>query len=42
MVLPEKNRKDVDEIPTALLEGLDLQFVGTIDDALSLTLAESA
>ncbi len=42
VVLPEKNRKDVDEIPTALLEGLDLQFVGTIDDALSLTLAESA
>jgi ATP-dependent Lon protease len=39
VVLPEKNRKDVDEIPTALLEGLDLQFVGTIDDALALTLS---
>ncbi|MGH0034832.1 MAG: endopeptidase La [Myxococcota bacterium] len=42
VVLPEKNRKDVDEIPKALLEGLDLQFVGTIDDALELTLSPTA
>jgi ATP-dependent Lon protease len=38
VVLPEKNRKDADEIPKHLLEGLELRFVGTIDDALSLTL----
>jgi ATP-dependent Lon protease len=42
VVLPERNRKDVDEIPTALLEGLDLRYVGTIDDALALTLSPSA
>ncbi len=39
VVLPEKNRQDVDEIPSELLEGLDLQFVGTIDEALEQTLA---
>ena len=38
VVLPEKNRQDVDEIPKDLLEGLDLQFVGTIDEALEQTL----
>jgi ATP-dependent Lon protease len=38
VVLPEPNRRDVDEIPAQLLEGLDLRYVGTIDDALALTL----
>jgi ATP-dependent Lon protease len=38
VVLPEKNRQDVDEIPEALLEGLDLRYVGTIDEALRHTL----
>jgi ATP-dependent Lon protease len=38
IVLPEPNRQDVDEIPAHLLEGLDLRYVGTIDDALALTL----
>jgi len=39
VVLPEKNRQDVDEIPAPLLEGLDLRFVGTIDEALAQTLS---
>jgi ATP-dependent Lon protease len=39
VVLPEKNRKDIAEIPDELLEGLNLQFVGTIDEALSQTLS---
>jgi len=39
VVLPEKNRKDVEEIPAHLMQGLDVRFVGTIDEALSYTLA---
>ena len=42
VVLPEPNRQDVDEIPAHLLEGLDLRYVGTIDDALALTLDQTA
>jgi ATP-dependent Lon protease len=38
VVLPERNRKDVEEIEVELLEGLDLQYVGTIDEALEYTL----
>ena len=38
VVLPEKNRKDVAEIPAELLKGLKLEFVGTIDEALNQTL----
>ena len=39
VVLPERNRKDVEEIEERLLEGLALEYVGTIDEALSHTLA---
>ncbi|MCP4039222.1 MAG: endopeptidase La [bacterium] len=39
VVLPEKNRKDVAEIPEELLQGLDLRYVGTIDEALEQTLS---
>jgi ATP-dependent Lon protease len=39
VVLPERNRKDVEEIEPQLLAGLSLEYVGTIDDALRLTLA---
>jgi ATP-dependent Lon protease len=39
VVLPEKNRNDVDEIEADLLAGLDLAYVGTIDEALQYTLA---
>jgi ATP-dependent Lon protease len=38
VVLPQANRQDVEEIPARLLEGLDIRYVGTIDDALALTL----
>jgi ATP-dependent Lon protease len=39
VVLPERNRKDVEEIEPELLTGLSLEYVGTIDDALQHTLA---
>jgi ATP-dependent Lon protease len=42
VVLPEKNRQDVDEIPAHLLEGLDLKYVGVIDEALRYTLSDVA
>ena len=38
VVLPEKNRKDVEEIADGLLGDLDLCYVGMIDDALRHTL----
>ena len=39
VVLPERNRRDVDEVAAELLDGLDLEFVGGIDEALQHTLA---
>ncbi|MEN8182545.1 MAG: endopeptidase La [Myxococcota bacterium] len=39
VVLPERNQRDAEEIQPELLKGLDLRYVGTIDDALSETLA---
>jgi ATP-dependent Lon protease len=38
VVLPAPNRKDVAEIPAALVEGLELSYVETIDEALAHTL----
>jgi len=38
VVLPEQNRQDVDEVQQELLEGLHLQYVGRIDEALRHTL----
>jgi len=38
VVLPERNRQDVEEIPAPLLADLDLRYVGTIDEALQHTL----
>jgi ATP-dependent Lon protease len=38
VVLPEKNRRDVEEIEDDLLEGLHLEYVGMIDEALQHTL----
>jgi ATP-dependent Lon protease len=40
VVLPERNRRDVEEISSELLDGLDLRFVGTIEEALELTLCK--
>ena len=42
VVLPERNRKDVDEVPREQLEGLELEYVGMIDDALRHTLTPPA
>ncbi|HVP30567.1 MAG TPA: endopeptidase La [Myxococcota bacterium] len=39
VILPERNRSDVGEIAADLLKGLELEYVGTIDEALSHTLA---
>ena len=41
VVLPEQNRRDAEEIGAELLDGLDLQFVGTIDEALEWTLGSA-
>jgi len=38
VVVPEKNRRDVEEIREELLEDLELEYVGTIDEALGRTL----
>ena len=34
VVLPEANRRDVDEIPAGLLKGLQFDYVGRVDEAL--------
>jgi ATP-dependent Lon protease len=39
VVLPERNRRDVEEVSKELLAGLDLTYVGRIDEALAHTLA---
>ncbi len=41
VVLPERNRKDVEEIEADLLSGIEFNYVGTIDEALEYTLAET-
>jgi len=41
VILPERNRSDVGEIAADLLKGLELEYVGTIDEALSHTLTAS-
>ena len=40
VILPEQNRRDVEEIEDELLEGLDLAYVGTIVEALDHSLVE--
>ena len=39
VVLPEENRRDVEEIEKALLGDLELHYVGSIDAALKHTIA---
>jgi ATP-dependent Lon protease len=39
VVLPERNRRDVDEIPAHLVKGLEFQYVARIDEALEHILA---
>jgi len=38
IIVPEKNRKDIAELQPDLLDGLDLQYVRTINDVLKLAL----
>ncbi len=38
VVLPEKNRKDLDEVPKGIFKGLKLEFVENIDDVIKHTL----
>ena len=40
VVLPEENRRDVEEIAEGLLDGIELSYVGSIDAALLQTMAE--
>jgi ATP-dependent Lon protease len=42
VVLPERNRRDAEEVAPELLEGLSLEYVGVIDEALERTLAPPA
>jgi ATP-dependent Lon protease len=42
VLLPERNRRDVSEIPPDLLKGLELDYVGTVDEVLGRVLAPSA
>ena len=41
VVLPRRNRKDVVEIPPEVLEKLELRFVDTLDEVLSLALEQA-
>jgi ATP-dependent Lon protease len=42
VLLPDRNSRDVEEIPAALLKGLDVQYVGTVDEVLDRTLLPEA
>jgi ATP-dependent Lon protease len=42
VVLPERNRRDVEEIPAHLVKGLEFQYVARIDEALERILAPAA
>jgi len=36
---PEQNRKDLDELPKEVREGLEIRFIDTVDEALKIALA---
>jgi len=38
VIMPEKNKKDLDEVPKAILKGLKLVFVDNIDEVVTNTL----
>jgi ATP-dependent Lon protease len=42
VLLPERNRRDVLEIPPDLLKGLELDYVGTVDEVLERALVPRA
>jgi ATP-dependent Lon protease len=41
IIIPERNRKDIEELPKELLEGLVLRYVRTVKDVLKLTMTDS-
>ena len=41
VIVPEKNRKDVNELQSALLEGLTLHYVKQVKEVLALAMTES-
>ena len=41
ILLPEKNKKDLEEIPPTIIENLDLRFISQIDEALELALEKA-
>ena len=41
IILPEKNRKDVEELPVELLEGLSLHYVKQIKEVLNLAMTDT-
>jgi ATP-dependent Lon protease len=41
IILPEKNRKDMSELPEELLDGLNLHFVRSVKDVLKTAMTES-
>ncbi len=41
IILPEKNRKDISEIPAVILRGVNLQFASNLDDVLKIALVPS-
>jgi ATP-dependent Lon protease len=42
IVLPERNRRDVEEIAKHLVEGLEFHYVARIDEALARLLPPAA
>ncbi len=42
VILPRRNKKDLEEIPKHLLKGIQLAFVETMDDVMKIALRRSA
>jgi len=41
VLLPEKNRRDIEEIPEDIRKGLTLHFIGNVADALKYALSDA-
>ena len=42
VILPRRNKKDLEEIPKHLLKGIQLAFADTMDDVMKIALRRSA
>ncbi|MCK6499506.1 MAG: endopeptidase La, partial [Nitrospira sp.] len=42
VILPKRNKKDLEEIPKHLLKGIELVFVETVDDVIKAALRRTA